>query len=160
MRPAVYKHSMETALREMIVAPDRFEIATDDVVFRAELRSAIAVCIYDAVAEAGALLHLRFIMRGTQPPDVTDTTLATELLLLDRCIEALREVAPSARHLQVKIAAHIPEHSTAVEACDRVLELVSHFLRDAGAEVVTTDVAVVAPRRLNFRPSMGWVQVS
>lgn len=151
---------METTLREVIVAPDRYEIATDDVVFRAELRSAIAVCIYDAVAEAGALLHLRFILRSAQPVDVTDTTLATELLLLDRSIEALREVAPGMRHLQVKIAAHLPEHSTAVDACDRVLALVSHFLRDAGAEVAAADVAVGAPRRLNFRPSMGWVQVS
>lgn len=151
---------METALREVLVAPDRFEIATDDVVFRAELRSAIAVCIYDGVAESGAMLHLRFILRGAQPTDVTDTTLATELLLLDRCIEALREAAPEARHLQAKIAAHLPEHSTAVEACDRVLVLVSHFLRDAGADVAPADIAVGAPRRLNFRPSMGWVQVS
>lgn len=151
---------METALREVVVAPDRFEITTEDIVFRAELRSAIALCIYDAVGEAGALLHLRFIVRGTQPPDVTDTTLATELLLLDRCIEALREVTPGSRHLQAKIAAHLPENSTAVEACDRVLALVSHFLRDAGAEVAPADIAVGAPRRLNFRPSMGWVQVS
>jgi chemotaxis receptor (MCP) glutamine deamidase CheD len=150
---------MEATLREVIVAPERFEIATDDVVFRAELKSAIAVCIYDGVAEAGALLHLRFILRGTQPTDVTDTTLATELLLLDRCIEALREVAPGARHLQVKIAAQLPENSTAVEACDRVLVLVSHFLRDAGADVAPADIAVGAPRRLDFRPSMGWVKV-
>ena len=150
---------METALREVIVAPDRFEIATDDVVFRAELRSAIAVCVYDGVAESGALLHLRFILRGAQPVDVTDTTLATELLLLDRCIEALREVMPGARHLQAKIAAHLPENSTAVDACDRVLGLVSHFLRDAGAEVAPADIAVGARRRLHFRPCMGWVQV-
>jgi chemotaxis receptor (MCP) glutamine deamidase CheD len=158
-RAGRYTGRMETALREVVVAPDRFEIATDDVVFRAELRSAIAVCVYDAVAEAGALLHLRFILRGAQPTDVTDTTLATELLLLDRCIEALREIAPGARHLQAKIAAHLPEHSTAVEACDRVLVLVSHFLRDARAEVAPADIAVGAPRRLNFRPAMGWVQV-
>jgi len=30
----------------------------------AELHSAIAVCIYDAVDESGAMLHLRFITRG------------------------------------------------------------------------------------------------
>jgi len=150
---------MTTALREVVVAPDRFEVATDDVVFRAELRSAIAVCVYDAVDEAGALLHLRFIVRGAQPVDVTDTTLAAELLLLDRCVEALRNASPAARRLQAKIAVHLPEHSTAVEACDRVLTLVSHFLRDAGAEVAPPDIGIGPPRRLQFRPSMGWVQV-
>lgn len=150
---------MQTVLREVIVAPDRFEIATDDVVFRAELRSAIAVCLYDAVDEGGALLHLRFIVRGVQPADVTDTTLATELLLLDRCVEALREAAPAARNLQARIAAHLPEHSAAVDACDRVLTLVSHYLRDTGADVSTPNLGVGATRLLQFRPSMGWVQI-
>ncbi|HTT02343.1 MAG TPA: hypothetical protein VMG11_09690 [Steroidobacteraceae bacterium] len=144
---------------EVNVAPDRFEVVKEDAVLQAELRSAIAVCIYDAVEEAGALLHLRFIARGTQPADVTDTTLATELLLLDRCIEALRDVAPGARNLQAKIAAHLPEDTTARVACENVLTLVAHFLRDIGATVPTPDVAIGAPRQLKFRPSMGWLHL-
>jgi len=144
---------------EVNVAPDRFEVVKEDAVLAAELSSAIAVCIYDAVEEAGALLHLRFIARGTQPADVTDTTLATELLLLDRCIEALRDTAPGARNLQAKIAAHLPEDTTARGACENVLTLVAHFLRDIGATVPNPDVAVGAPRRLKFRPSMGWLHV-
>ncbi|HUN26349.1 MAG TPA: hypothetical protein VMU67_08580 [Steroidobacteraceae bacterium] len=139
--------------------PDRFEVVVDDAVLRAELVSGIAVALYDAVEEAGALLHLRFIVRGSQPSDVTDTTLATELLLLDRCIEALREAAPAARNLQAKIAAHLPEGSGAVQACESVLVLVGHFLRDGGAKVATPDIAVGPPRRMDFRPSMGWVQL-
>jgi chemotaxis receptor (MCP) glutamine deamidase CheD len=131
---------------------------TDDVVFRAELRSAIAVCIYDAVDEAGAMLHLRFMLRGTQPTDVTDTTLAAELLLLDRCVESLRQAAPAARDLQVKIAAHLPEGARA-DACDKVLELLVQYLRDAGARVTPADIGFGAPRNLHFRPSMGWVQI-
>ena len=80
---------MKTERRELVVAPDRFEVVSDDVILNADLQSAIAVCIYDAVDESGAMLHLRFIPRGAKPTDVTDTTLATELLLLDRCVEAL-----------------------------------------------------------------------
>ncbi|MGH8261051.1 MAG: hypothetical protein ACREUG_15325 [Steroidobacteraceae bacterium] len=150
---------METTLREVVVAPDGFEVATDDVLFRAELRSAIAVCVYDAVDEAGALLHLRFIVRGSQPLDATDTTLATELLLIDRCVEALREASPAARNLQARIVAHLPEQSAAVDACDRMLTLIGHFLRDAGAQVAPADIGVGTPRRLQFRPSMGWIQI-
>jgi chemotaxis receptor (MCP) glutamine deamidase CheD len=150
---------MQPSLREVLVAPDRFEVVTDDVVLRADLTSAIAVCIYDAVDESGALLHLRFIVRGPQPTDVTDTTLATELLLLDRCIEALREAAPAARNLQARIAAQLPSDSTAREACDKVLALVAHFLTDAGARVTPADMALGATRRLAFRPSMGWLHI-
>ena len=149
-----------TTHREVIVAPDRFEVVADDAVLVAELRSATAVCLYDAVEEAGALLHLRFIIRSAKPADVTDTTLATELLLLDRCIESLREAMPSARNLQAKIAAHLPENPDAQRACDSVLTLVRHFLDDSGMRVVTSDVVSgPAGRELRFRPSMGWMQM-
>ena len=67
------------------------------------------MCVYDAKVEAGALLHLRSIVRTAKPIDVTDTTLATELLLLDRCLESLREAAPTARHLQARIVVHVAD---------------------------------------------------
>jgi chemotaxis receptor (MCP) glutamine deamidase CheD len=146
-----------TTHREVIVAPDKFEVVQDDAVLVAELRSATAVCLYDAVEEAGALLHLRFIIRTAKPADVTDTTLATELLLLDRCIESLREAMPGARNLQAKIAAHLPDNPEAQRACDTVLTLVRHFLDDSGMVVVTSDVAAGPPRELRFRPAMGWL---
>jgi chemotaxis receptor (MCP) glutamine deamidase CheD len=150
---------MQATPREVSVAPDRFEVVHDDAVLQAELRSAIAVCLFDAVEEAGALLHLRFILRGPTRSDVTDTTLATELLLLDRCIESLREAAPAARNLQARIVAHILEDSTAMAACEAVLTLVGHFLTDAGASVASPDVANGAPRRLQFRPAMGRLSI-
>jgi len=148
-----------TTHREVLVAPDRFEVVSDDAVLVAQLRSATAVCIYDAVEEAGALLHLRFIIRSAKPVDVTDTTLATELLLLDRCIGSLREAMPGARDMQAKIAAHLPDNPDAQRACDTVLTLVRHFLADCGMTVVSCDVAAGAPRELRFRPAMGWLQM-
>jgi chemotaxis receptor (MCP) glutamine deamidase CheD len=150
---------MQATPREVSVAPDRFEVVQDDAMLQAELRSAIAVCLYDAVEEAGALLHLRFILRGPKRSDVTDTTLATELLLLDRCIEALREAAPAARNLQARIVAHIPEDSIAMTACEAVLTLVGHFLSDVGASVSTPDVGIGPARRLQFRPAMGRLSI-
>jgi chemotaxis receptor (MCP) glutamine deamidase CheD len=148
-----------TTYREVTVAPDRFEVVSDDAVLVAELRSATAVCIYDAVEEAGALLHLRFIIRSAKPADVTDTTLATELLLLDRCIETLREVAPAAKNLQAKLAAHLPDNPDAQRACENVLTLVRQFLGDCGMTVITSDIAGGTSRMLRFRPSMGWLQI-
>jgi chemotaxis receptor (MCP) glutamine deamidase CheD len=130
--------------RELSVAPDRFEVVSDDAILVAELSSAIAVCIYDAMEEAGALLHLRFIVRTSKPADVTDTTLATELLLLDRCVESLRETVPTARNLQAKIAAQLPA---------------GYYLTDAGMEVSPTDATAGTTRHLRFRPCMGWVQI-
>ncbi|HUJ53768.1 MAG TPA: hypothetical protein VLX08_09425 [Steroidobacteraceae bacterium] len=143
--------------REIHVAPDRFEVTAGEALLITELQSAIAVCVYDAAEEAGALLHLRCIVRSPRPVDVTDTTLATELLLLDRCLESLRAAAPSARHLQARIVVHLAEAPQARPACETVVALVKHYLADAGVQLLPEDVAAGPARTLRFRPSMGWV---
>jgi chemotaxis receptor (MCP) glutamine deamidase CheD len=142
---------------EIQVAPDRFELSSGEALLVTELRSAIAVCVYDAAEEAGALLHLRCIVRSSRPADVTDTTLATELLLLDRCLEALRAAAPAARHLQARIVVHLAETPLARPACETVVAMVRHYLEDAGVQVLPEDIAAGPVRVLRFRPSMGWV---
>jgi chemotaxis receptor (MCP) glutamine deamidase CheD len=144
--------------REITVAPDRFEVAADDAVLVTDLRSAIAICVYDAVEEAGALLHLRCIVRTPKPIDMTDITLATELLLLDRCVESIREVAPTARNLQARVVAHLPDHPQAQETFGIVLNMIQHFLADAGVKVLPLDMASGQVRAVRFRPSMGWLQ--
>src|SRR5215475_12694741 len=120
MRRDGIQHQMPIQ-REITVAPDRFEVTAEDAVLVTELRSAIAVCVYDAVEEAGALLHLRCVVRVSKPADMTDTTLATELLLLDRCVEAMRETAPNARNLQARIFAHLDDHPMAAQVCETAL---------------------------------------
>lgn len=146
--------------REIRVAPDRFEISSGEALLITELSSAIAVCLYDAAEEAGALLHLRFVVKSSKPADVTDTTLATELLLLDRCLQSLRELSPASRDLQARIVVHLPEAPQARPAFDTVIALVKHFLQDAGVTLLPEDVSTGQPRRLRFRPSMGWVHTN
>ena len=143
--------------RVVLVAPDRFELSSGEALLVTELSSAIAVCLYDAAEEAGALLHLRCVVKSSKPADVTDTTLATELLLLDRCLQSLREQSPAARDLQARIVVHLPESAPARPAYDTVISLVKHFLADQGVTLLPEDVATGQPRRLRFRPNMGWV---
>ncbi|HET9329334.1 MAG TPA: hypothetical protein VFO23_02325 [Steroidobacteraceae bacterium] len=146
--------------REIHVAPDRFELSSGEALLVTELSSAIAVCLYDAAEEAGALLHLRCVVKNSQPADVTDTTLATELLLLDRCVQTLQEMTPAARDLQGRIVVHLADTPQARAAYDSVIKLVKHFLEDAKVTLLPEDVATGQPRRLRFRPSMGWVHTS
>jgi chemotaxis receptor (MCP) glutamine deamidase CheD len=139
------------------VAPDRFEVSFGGALLVAELSSAIALCLYDAAEEAGALLHLRCIVKSNKPADVTDTTLATELLLLDRCLQSLREAAPGARDLQARIIVHLPDTPQARPTYDSVIYLVKRFLEDQEVTLLPEDIGTGQPRRLRFRPSMGWV---
>ena len=150
---------MSLPTREILVGSDQFEVVTQDVLLRARLNCAIAVCVFDTVDEAGALLHLRCVARQGSNPEATDTTLATELLLLDRCVESLRAAAPQARALKARIVVHVPLHSSARAACDSMLTLVGHFMQDVGAELAPVDLATDQPREVLFRPCMGSLQV-
>jgi chemotaxis receptor (MCP) glutamine deamidase CheD len=143
--------------REINVTPDKFEVALEDVLLVTQLQSALAVCVYDAEEQAGALLHLRCIVRTAKPIDVTDSTLATELLLLDRCLAALRESAPTARHLQARIVVHLADAPQAAPMCETMVNLVKRYLEDGGVRLLPEDIAAGPVRSLRFRPSMGWV---
>jgi len=142
------------APRTIVVAADHFEIASDDVIFSAEVASTVVVCLYDAVEEPGAVINLRFVTRGEQHIDLTDRTLATYLLLLDRCVAELRRSTPRAQNLQGKIAAHVDSDATPAATTDGVLGLVTSYLEDAGVVLISRQLSA-QPANLRFRPAMG-----
>ncbi|MCW5569640.1 MAG: hypothetical protein KIT78_00930 [Steroidobacteraceae bacterium] len=145
--------------RTVDVPPDHFEVAEDDVLFTASLEATLAVCLYDAVEEHGALLHLRFIARGASQTDVTDRTLASDLLLLDRCVERFRDAMERGIDVQGKIAASVEAGEPARLAADAVLALIGEYLKDAGVRVVSREIEYGRACRLRFRPSMGQLRL-
>lgn len=141
------------------VAPDHFEVVTEDLVLCARLEGSLAVCLYDAVEEYGALLHLRFIARGAEASDLTDRTLATDLLLLDRCVEQFRASLDRGTDLQGRIAANIDDSDAARSSAEGVLALVGEYLKDSGVTVVSREVESSGARNLRFRPSFGQLRL-
>ena len=145
--------------RIITVAPDHFEVIREDRLLRAQLDSTIAVCLYDAVEEGGALLHLRFIARGDKRADVTDTTLAADLMLLDRCMTTLRHLAPRAQNLMSRIAASWQGDGSAPFAAQSVLTIVQQYLTDSKVEIVSEDVRGGGTRDVSFRPALGQLSI-
>lgn len=150
---------MSLPRRIVEVAPDHYEIVADDVLLVALLDSTVAVCIHDVVAECGALLHLRFVARGDERTDVTDSTLASDLILLDRCVGKLRSLAPRAQDLQGRITAHVQPDGVSRRIADAVLMLVRDFLTDSGIRIVSGAVDYASPRRVRFRPALGRLEI-
>lgn len=145
--------------RPVDVLPDRFDVVAQDVVLRAELRTAIAVCLYDEVEEAGALVHLRVVPSDSGLLDATDSTRASELLLLDRCVAALRRLAPGARNLQARVAAALPDDAATLAAGSDILDVLAEFFAYAGVQHTSPDVATGVVRRVSFRPSMARMEI-
>ena len=149
----------EAPVPEIQVEPDHFEVVTRDIVLVARLESTFALCLYDAVLESGALVHLRVGPPGrVQDPEVTDTTLSTDLLLLDRCFADLRKSEPRAQHWQAKVIAQVQDSPGARERFDGVQSFLTAFLDDSDVKLVSCEMHVEQVRMLRFRPSMGHVR--
>jgi chemotaxis receptor (MCP) glutamine deamidase CheD len=149
----------EPAIPEVLVAIDQYEITSEDVVLVAHLKSTLALCIYDAVHESGALLHFRIGPPGrANDPDLTDTTLSSDLLLLDGCLSDLSKREPKAKHWQAKVAAQIDDLPGARTRLDGVQHFLTAFLADTDVKLVSCNTYVDRTQVLSFRPAMGHVR--
>jgi hypothetical protein len=83
---------------EILVQPDAFRVTREPLLLVSELRAALAVCLFDDTQAVGGLLHLRYVATsGTEPVDLTDNTLSSDLLLMDSFCKELRSRVPASR---------------------------------------------------------------
>ncbi len=153
---------MSKALPPTEIAPpthdvpvDHFEVLKDDGVLRARVDGSIVVCVYDAVEEAGGMVHLRILPTGFGGREASDETLAADLLLLDRCLSTLQLAAPSARNWQARIVTHYGPDGVLEPIGGGVLHSVTHSCGDSGVKIVQSDSESGAPVTIGFRPAMG-----
>jgi len=75
---------LATDLTEVMVAPDTYHVSPEPMLMIADLHGALALCLHDEGRGVGGLLHLRFMGGTGRPSDVTDNTLSSVLVVLDR----------------------------------------------------------------------------
>jgi chemotaxis receptor (MCP) glutamine deamidase CheD len=150
---------MSGSERELQVASDDYRIVSEDVVLCAILSSSLVVCLYDAVHESGALLHLRLAAPGqSRDPNLTDNTLAGDLALLERALRELAAACPRAQHWQAKLVAQMEDRDSSRVRCEGLQAFISAYLQDAGITVVSAVAHAEAAVSVRFRPSMGQVR--
>ena len=137
------------------VAVDHFEVMKDDGVLRARVDGSIVVCLYDAVEEAGGMVHLRIIPTAFGSTEASDETLAADLLLLDCCLAALQVAAPAAKNWQARLVTHYGVDGLLQPIGRGVLNSVTHAIEDSGVRIVQSEGEVGEAVTLGFRPAMG-----
>ena len=150
---------MSDPASEIQVASDDYRIVSEDSVLRSSLHSSLVVCLYDAVEESGALLHLRLAAPGqSNDPNLTDNTLSSDLALLDRALRELSAVCPRAQHWQAKLVAQTEDQDASRIRCEGLQAFIGAFLEDAGIKVVSSVAHVEPVVNVRFRPAMGQVR--
>jgi hypothetical protein len=122
---------MASTAQEHIVGPDAFRVARGATLLAAELRAALAVCVHDDTQGAGGLLHLRYVATdGDQPLDLTDNTLSSDLLMMDRFCKELRAAGARKHSWRVSVFGHTPEGPGMEGPAATVFDLVKAYFAD------------------------------
>jgi chemotaxis receptor (MCP) glutamine deamidase CheD len=123
---------MPPTLPQIIVEPDAFRVARESSLLVSELHAAVAVCVYDDTQGVGGLLHLRYVATSNnQPLDLTDNTLSSDLLLMDRFCKELRKIGARKQSWRVNLIGHTPKIAGMDEPAATVLDLVMAYFADS-----------------------------
>ncbi len=146
----VTSQARPASLPSVAVPPDQFEVLASDGLLTATLSGSMAVCLYDAVEEAGGLVHLRLM----GPRQGGDDSLG-DFLLLEACLQRLRETRAQSRHWQARVLAHLGSDGSLRTAAEAVLHALTQFCSDSRIRLVGSEQQVGLSLTLQFRPSMG-----
>jgi chemotaxis receptor (MCP) glutamine deamidase CheD len=151
---------LERDLTEVVVAPDTYEVSPEPVLMIADLHGALALCLHDEARGVGGLLHLRFVESTGLPSDVTDNTLSSVLVVLDRFKRAV--IGNSTRHdsIQARILAHASPPTDVHEPSATLVDLLRADLTDGKISCGTQMTRRADSVRVCFQPFEGRVWIS
>ncbi len=119
------------AAKEITVESDVFRVARHPIVLVAQLQAAVAVCVHDDTQGVGGLLHLRYVAtHNNRPLELTDNTLSSSILLLDRFCKELKSNGARMQAWRVRIIAHIPPTEGLAAPVATVLDLLKAYFSD------------------------------
>jgi chemotaxis receptor (MCP) glutamine deamidase CheD len=111
---------------------DAYRVTRGGAALSCELDAAVAVCIHDDTQGVGGLLHLRFVPHSqAKPMDLTDNTLSSDLLLLDRFCKELRAEGARKQSWRVRLIGHIPTVNGMETPAATLLDLLRAYFADS-----------------------------
>jgi hypothetical protein len=150
---------LATDLPEVIVAPDTYHVSPEPMLLIADLHGALALCLHDESRGVGGLLHLRFMGGTGRPSDVTDNTLSSVLVVLDRFKRAVLGNAARGDEVQARILAHALPPTDAGEPSASLVDLIQADLADGKIACGTQTTRRTEALRVCFQPFEGRVWV-
>jgi len=141
----------------MVIAPDTYQVSTESLLMIADLEGALALCLHDEGRGVGGLLHLRFMGNTGRPSDITDNTLSSVLVVLDRFKRAVMGNTRRMDDIQARILAHALPPQNSKEPSASLVDLIKADLADNRISCGTQMVRRTEPVRVCFQPFEGRV---
>jgi len=146
-------------LKEVIVEPDTYQVSPEPLLMIADLAGALALCLHDEGRCVGGLLHLRFMGETGRPSDVTDNTLSSVLVVLDRFKRAVLGNSTRGDAIQARILAHALPPTDAGEPSASLVDLIKADLADGRIACGTQTTRRTEAVRVCFQPFEGRIWI-
>jgi chemotaxis receptor (MCP) glutamine deamidase CheD len=146
-------------LTEFLVAPDTYHVSAEAMLMVADLHGAMALCLHDEARGVGGLLHLKFMGGTGRPCDVTDNTLSSVLMELDRFKRAVLGNSSKRDEIQARILAHALPPAEISEPSASLVDLIRADLADAKIACGTQTMRRIDSLRVCFQPQEGRVWI-
>src|ERR1700733_4236313 len=146
-------------LTEVSVAPDTYHVSPEPMLLIADLHGALALCLHDEGRGVGGLLHLRFMGGTGRPSDVTDNTLSSVLVVLDKFKRAVLGHSTRRDEVQARILAHALPPTDAGEPSASLVDLIQADLADGKIACGSQTVRRTEGVRVCFQPFEGRVWI-
>jgi chemotaxis receptor (MCP) glutamine deamidase CheD len=144
-------------LTEVVVAPDTYHVSPESMLLVADLHGALALCLHDEARSVGGLLHLKFMGGTGRPSDVTDNTLSSVLVVLDRFKRAVLGNSSKRDEIQARILAHALPPTDIGEPSASLVDLIQADLADGKIACGTQTTRRTESLRVCFQPFEGRV---
>ncbi len=145
---------------QVVVAPDTYQVSPERVLMIADLHGALALCLHDEARSVGGLLHLRFMGGTGRPSDITDNTLSSVLVVLDRFKRAVIGSAARRDEIQARILAHALPPTDVDEPSASLVDLIRADLADLKIVCGTQITRRLDAVRVCFQPFEGRVWIA
>ena len=146
-------------LTEVSVAPDTYHVSPEPMLLTAELSGSLALCLHDEGRRIGGLLHLRFKGGTGRPSDVTDNTLSSVLVVLDRFKRAVVGNSSKRDDVQARIIAHALPPTDEDEPSATLVDLIQADLADGKISCGAQTMRRIEVVRVCFQPVEGRVWI-
>jgi len=144
----------------MSVAVDTYRVSPEPTLMVAELHGALALCLHDEGRQVGGLLHLRFLGSTGRPSDITDNSLSSVLVVLDRFKRAVMGNTRRMDDIQARIIAHALPPTDSAEPTASLVDLLHADLTEGKISCGTRTLRQPDAVRVCFQPFEGRVWLS
>jgi chemotaxis receptor (MCP) glutamine deamidase CheD len=158
-----YIRVLSTVAKELVevsVAPDTYHVSPEPLLLTADLNGALALCLHDEGRRVGGLLHLRFKGGTGRPSDVTDNTLSSVLVVLDRFKRAVVGNTAKRDDIQARIIAHALPPTDEHEPSATLVDLIQADLADGKISCGAQTMRRLHVVRVCFQPFEGRVWIA